>query len=61
MKKIIILALITIVTATSCQNKDNVNGVNPLPDVINLDVIAVDDNSAETVTQGPAVIVKVQP
>jgi hypothetical protein len=61
MKKLLLVGVIAVIAGTSCQEKDSVNDINLPPDVIYLDVIAVDDNPAATVTQGTVVTVKVQP
>lgn len=61
MKKVILFAIVAAVTGVSCQNKASVNDINPLPEHIYFDVIAVDNNQAETITQGPVVTVRIQP
>lgn len=60
MKKIIVVLIAAVIAGTSCQKKDIAEAV-PLPEAIYLDVIAVDNNPDQTITQGPVVTIKVQP
>ena len=62
MKKFILLAVIAAIVGTSCnQSKDAVADLNPGPEFIYFDAVAIDNNAAADTTQGQVVTVKINP
>lgn len=62
MKKFILLAVVATIVGTSCaESKDAVADLNPGPELIYFDAVAVDDNAAADTTQSQVITVKINP